>query len=276
MELAILSFPTDEGMHPSDLATEVEARGFESLWFPEHTHMPVDHSPHPSGQGLPEMYKRTYDPFVGLAMAAAATSDLRVGTGICLVAQHHPINLAKQVSSLDRLSDGRFEFGIGYGWNAPEAEAHGTAFADRRDVVRESVLAIKELWTEDVAEFSGDHMQLAPTWQWPKPTQDPHPPVLLGAALGDQTVDALVEFCDGWMPIGMKAVVEGVPKVRSALEEAGRDPDAFTVFVYGTKPSVERMEALADHGVDRVGLWVEPGPRGDVIPQLDRLAELVG
>ncbi|MDX1620291.1 MAG: LLM class F420-dependent oxidoreductase [Nitriliruptorales bacterium] len=275
MDLGILMFPTDTAIDPGELAREVESRGFESLWFPEHTHMPVDHSPHPSGNELPEMYKRTYDPFVALTAAATDTTDLRLGTGICLVAQHHPINLAKQVASLDRLSGGRFELGIGYGWNQPETEQHGIAFDDRRAFVRESVLAMKQLWTEEVAQYSGDYVQLAPTYQWPKPVQRPHPPILLGAALGERTRAAVVEFCDGWMPIGRRALDDDLPALRGALEAAGRDPDELIVFVYGTKPDEDSLMDLRTRGVDRVGLWLEPGPRESVIPQLDRLAELL-
>lgn len=275
MDLAILMFPTDRTIPPDELAVEVEQRGFESLWFPEHTHMPVDHDPHPSGIELPEMYKRTYDPFVALTAAAAATTDLRIGTGICLVAQHHPLNLAKQVASLDRLSGGRFEFGIGYGWNAPETEDHGVAFGDRREFVRESILAMRSLWTEDTAEFHGEHISFDATYQWPKPLQEPHPPILLGARLGPSAQAAIVEFCDGWMPIGRRALEEDLPRLRTALEEAGRDPAALKVFVYGTKPDPDQLADLAALGVDRVGLWLGSDPPREVIDNLDQLARLV-
>lgn len=275
MDLAILMFPTDQTIAPDELARAVEDRGFESLWFPEHTHMPVEHAPHPAGGELPEMYKRTFDPFVALTAAAAATTNLRIGTGICLVAQHHPINLAKQVASLDRLSDGRFEFGVGYGWNAPETEHHGVAFEHRREFVRESVLAMKSLWTEDVAVYQGDHVSFGPTYQWPKPAQRPHPPILLGARLGPSTRAAILEFCDGWMPIGRRALESDLPEIRRALQEVGRGPEDFVTFVYGTKPDPDQIDALADLGVDRVGLWVRPGPEPEVIRDLDRLARLV-
>lgn len=275
MELGVSIFPTDRTIRPDRLAREVEDRGFGSLFFPEHTHMPVDHSPHPAGQGLPEEYKRTHDPFVALMAAAAATTDLKVATGICLVAQHDPILLAKQVASLDLLSGGRAILGVGYGWNRPEAEHHGIDFDQRREVLREKVLAMQALWTDEEASFDGDHVSIAPTWSWPKPTQDPHPPVLLGAAAGESTFAHVIEFCDGWMPIGAKPVFDDLPQLRRAAEEAGRDPDSISVTVYGTKPDPERLAALAEAGVERTVLWVPSADEATVMDQLDRNAAVL-
>ncbi len=275
MRLGVMIFPTDEAIAPDELAREVEARGFASLYVPEHTHIPVDHTPFPGGGELAEMYKRTLDPFVALAAAASATSELRLGTGICLVAQHHPIDLAKQVASLDHLSGGRVDFGIGYGWNVPETEHHGVRFADRRAFTHESLEAMKALWSEDEASYEGEHVSFAPSWAWPKPVQKPHPPILLGAALGPKALDALVEHCDGWMPIGGSGLKESLPRVRTALEEAGRDPDAFTFHVYGSKPDPDQLRFYADLGVHQTSFWLPPKGRAEVIPVLDRYAELL-
>lgn len=275
MHLGITMFATDTSIAPDRLAREVEDRGFESLFVPEHTHMPVDHSPHPSGQGLPEEYKRTHDPFVALTAAAAATSDLKLGTGICLVAQRDPILLAKQAASLDRISDGRFLFGIGYGWNRPEAEHHGADFDQRRDVVREKVLAVRELWTREEAGFDGEHVSFAPSWSWPKPVQDPHPPILLGAAAGPSTFAHVVEFCDAWLPIGARAVFEHLPELRRAAEDAGRDPDSISVTVYGTRPDPQRLVDLAEAGVERTVLGVPSAGEAEVLEHLDRHAALL-
>jgi probable F420-dependent oxidoreductase len=275
VELGVMMFPTDQAMPPDDLAAEVEARGFFGLFFPEHTHIPVDHSPFPAGGDLPEYYKRTLDPFVACTAAAVATTDLRVGTGICLVAQHDPIDLAKQVASVDHLSGGRFVFGIGYGWNRPEVEHHGVAFAERRAYVRESVLAMRELWTEDVASFEGEHVRFADSWAWPKPVQAPHPPIWMGARLGPSTEAAMAEFCDGWMPIGGRATKEEIPRVRAAVEAAGRDPDAFEVLIYGTKPDADQLRHFASIGVDRASFWLPPAGRDEVLPVLDGYAQLV-
>ncbi|MBW3659135.1 MAG: LLM class F420-dependent oxidoreductase [Actinobacteria bacterium] len=278
MRIGVMIFPTDRAMPPDELATEVEARGFASLYVPEHTHIPVDHSPYPAGGELPEMYKRTLDPFVALSAAAAVTTDLRLGTGICLVAQHHPIDLAKQVASLDHLSGGRVDFGIGYGWDVPETEHHGVAFSDRRAFVHESVEAMKALWTEEEASFAGEHVSFGPSYAWPKPVQDPHPPVLLGAALGPKAKAALVEHCDGWMPIGGRGLKERIPEVRAALEEAGRDPDAFRFHVYGSTPDVDQVRYFGELGVHQTSFWLPPAGRDEVIPALDayaRIAEAV-
>lgn len=275
MDLGVMVFPTDRAMAPDELAVEVESRGFWGLFFPEHTHIPVDHSPYPAGGELPEMYRRTLDPFVACTAAATVTDELRVGTGICLVAQHDPIDLAKQVASVDHLSGGRFVFGIGYGWNRPETEHHGVAFADRRAYVRESVLAMQQLWAEDVAEYDGEHVRFGPSYAWPKPVQQPRPPVWLGASYGPRTREALVEFCDGWMPIGGSGLKDDLPDLRDALADAGRDPEDFEILVYGTRPDVEKLRWFAEIGVDRASFWLPPAGRDELVPMLDDLAKLL-
>ena len=206
MHIGVAIFPTDQTIDPVELARESEARGFESLWFPEHSHIPTSReTPWGGREGappLPEFYWRTHDPFVALAACAAVTSTIKLATGICLVAQRDPIYTAKEVASLDRLSGGRFLFGVGYGWNKEEMAHHGTAYGERRAILRESVLAMKELWTHDEASFDGDHVRFSSSWAWPKPHQAGGPPVILGGDAGPRTAADIVEFCDGWMPIG--------------------------------------------------------------------------
>ncbi len=205
-------FPTDYTIGPVQLATEAERRGFASLWFPEHTHIPVGRrTPWPGGGDLPQEYSHTLDPFVALGAAAAVTERLHLGTGICLVAQHDPIVLAKEVATLDLISGGRFLFGIGVGWNEDEMEHHGVDPSRRRAVVREKVLAMKALWTQDEASFDGEFVKFEPSWSWPKPVQQPHPPILMGGAGGPVTYRHIIEYCDGWMPIsGRSNVVERI------------------------------------------------------------------
>lgn len=275
MEIGVSIFPTDRTIRPDRLAREVEDRGFGSLFITEHTHMPVDHSPHPSGGPLPDEYRRTLDPFVALTAAAAATERLTLATGICLVAQRDPIVLAKEVASLDLLSGGRVVLGVGYGWNRPELEHHGVRFEDRRDVLRERVLAMRRLWTEEEASFDGAHVSFAPTWQWPKPAQTPHPPILLGAAPGSLTFQHIVEFCDGWMPIGAGAVFEHLDLLWETADRADRDPNELSITVYGTKPDPGRIVELAERGVDRIVLGLPSAAESEVLARLDRYTALL-
>ncbi len=275
MHLGVAVFPTDRSVRPDRLAIAAEERGFESLFVPEHTHMPVQHTPHPSGQGLPEEYRRQLDPFVALTAAAAVTSRLRLGTGICLVAQRDPIVLAKEVATLDHLSGGRLIFGVGYGWNRPEVEHHGVPFNARREVLRERVLAMQRLWTQEEASFDGDHVRFTASWSWPKPVQQPHPPVLLGASPGPGTFAHVAEFCDGWMPIGARTTHEHLDAFRNAVSDAGRDPSQASLTVYGTKPDPERLVELAAVGVDRTVLWLPSAEEKAVMERLDRYTSLL-
>ena len=206
MKIGLNIFPTDKAISPIVLAKEAEIRGFESLWFPEHSHIPTSRETpwggDPSLPPLPEMYWRTIDQFVALSAVAASTTELKIGTGITLVAQRDPIWLAKEVASLDYISNGRFLFGIGYGWCVEEMRNHGVNYNERRDILREKILLMKELWVKDEAEFSGSIHQLEKSWAWPKPVQKPHPPIILGGAVGKKTARHIAEFCDGWMPLG--------------------------------------------------------------------------
>ena len=194
MHYGVVMFPTDYAIRPDDLARATEERGFESLWVPEHTHIPVSRkSPWPGGGDLPKEYWHSHDPFVALAMAAAVTTTLKLGTGICLVIERDPITMAKEVATLDRLSNGRFIFGIGGGWNAEEMENHGTAFKTRFAVLRERMLAMKQIWTDDEPSFHGDYVNFDGIWPGPKPLQKPHPPILMG---GDGPQLVLVQHLD--------------------------------------------------------------------------------
>jgi probable F420-dependent oxidoreductase len=273
MRLGVAIFLTDRSIGPVELARAVEDRGLDSLFVPEHTHIPADHSQHPAGGELPDEYRRTLDPFVALATAAAVTDGLQLGTGVCLVAQRDPLVLAKEVATLDLLSGGRFTLGVGYGWNRPELEAHGIAWSQRRAVLRDRLAALRTLWADEVAELDTDHVRLAPTWSWPKPVQRPGPPVLFGAGLGPRTLADLVALGDGWMPIGAKATAAGLPRLREAWQEAGREGTPY-VHVYGTSASTDTLAHLASLGVDEVSLWLPSAPADAVLPALDRVAVL--
>lgn len=276
----VMMFPTDKAISPIELAQEAEARGFESLWFPEHSHIPTSRDT-PWGMRedappLPEEYWRTHDQFVALGAAAAVTRNIKLATGITLVAQRDPIWLAKEVATVDALSNGRFLFGIGYGWNREELEDHGVAFADRRAVVRENVLAMKEIWTNDEASFDGDHVSFPSSWQWPKPTQKPHPPIILGGGAGPKTMAHIVEFCDGFMPIaGRYDFAQQVTQIRQLAEDSGRDPNSIEFGQFGTPPKPEVVESLAEAGCTRMVLGLPPADADTVLPILDSHAEFV-
>ena len=282
MHFGVQFFPTDLTIQPIDLAKACEERGFESLWFAEHSHIPTSRATPFSGMQnaapLPEKYWRTHDAIVALTAAATVTDRLRVGTGVSLVAQHDPIWLAKQVASLDRISGGRFMLGVGYGWNVEEMRGHGVDFHHRREMLREKILMMRSLWSEDVASFSGEHVSLEPSWAWPKPSQKPHPPIFLGAPLGPKSLLHLVEFCDGWMPNRLYATELDVKvkTIRSALEDAGRDPDGFTFTFYSTPDeSPGFLASLRELGFARVIFSVESLAPNQVLARLDQLTGVV-
>ena len=277
MQFGVSMFNTDYAMRIDDLARAVEERGFESLWLPEHTHIPKSRkSPWPGGANLPKEYWHTHDPFVALAMAAAVTRTLKLATGICLVIERDPITLAKEVASLDFLSNGRFLFGIGGGWNAEEMENHGTDFTKRWRVLRERILAMKEIWTKDEAEFHGEFVNFDPIWSYPKPVQKPHPPIILGVNT-PKARQRVVEYCDGWLPIAARAgdLVAGIADLRQSAEKAGRDPRSITVTVYGGNPEEGAVRGYEKAGVDRVVFPLPSADRDQVLPILDKYAALV-
>ncbi|MBX6376641.1 MAG: LLM class F420-dependent oxidoreductase [Acetobacteraceae bacterium] len=278
MRIGVFHFPTDYGIGIAELARALEDRGFESLFVCEHTHIPTSRrSPFPGGGELPKRYAHTHDPFVALSFAAAATRRLLLGTGICLVPQHDPIVTAKAVASLDRLSGGRFLFGIGAGWNAEEMENHGTRFATRFKVMRERVLAMKALWTQDEAEFHGEFVDFDPVWSWPKPAQRPHPPILLGGET-DHTLRRVVEFCDGWIPRAGRDdfdAREAMARLRRVAEAAGRDPAGLTVTVFRGPQDAAALAAYREAGITRVLFDVPDFDRDAVLRLLDEYVPLL-
>ncbi len=255
MRHGITIFATDQTMDIATLAREVEARGFDSLYLPEHTHIPISRlTPPPTGDAeLPEEYRRTLDPFVALAAAAAVTERIRLGTGIALPAQREPIVTAKAVATLDHLSGGRAVLGVGFGWNQDELADHGVSMAERRDVAREVMLTMQALWTEEVASFDGDHVHLSPSWAWPKPVHG-HLPVLLGGAPGPKLFAHIAEYGDGWMPVGGTGLSTAIPELRRVVSEAGRDPAALEIVPFGSIPDPGKLEHFAVHRGDRVHL----------------------
>jgi len=277
MHIGVAMFPTDYAVRPDDLARAVEQRAYESLWFPEHTHIPASRrSPWPGGPTLPKEYWHTHDLFVALAAAAAVTTRLKVGSGICLVVERDPIVTAKEVASVDFLSGGRLLFGIGGGWNAEEMEDHGTEFRSRWKVLRERVLAMKKIWTEDEASFEGEFVRFPPLWSWPKPAQKPHPPVLLGGH-GPRALRRVVDYCDGWMPISVRGgdLPAGIVELRRIAQEKGRDPRTISVSVYGAPMDRDALARLRDAGVERCIFALPSADADRVAALLDRGAEHV-
>lgn len=278
MHIGVTIFATDYAIRIDELAREAEARGFESLWVPEHTHIPVSRkTPYPAGGDLPEEYWHTHDPFVALMAAAAVTQSLKIATGICLLIERDTITTAKSVASLDALSDGRFLFGVGAGWNREEMENHGTDFESRFDRLREQVLALKQIWTEEEPEYHGEHVDFDPIWSWPKPAQKPHPPVLMGGATR-YVRQRVVDYCEGWLPIGFDqdVILKGLRDLERRAGEAGRSMDTIEVSVFGAEAKPETLERYAEAGVERVILWLPPAGRDKVLPILDRYGELLG
>jgi len=275
MELGVNIFLTDQTISPQQLARELEDRGLTYLVLPEHTHIPVSRrTPYPMGDPLPPEYARTLDPFVALTAAAGVTERLRLATGICLVAQHDPIVLAKAVASLDLVSGGRVTFGIGYGWNIEEMEDHGVDPKRRRAIVREKTLAMQRLWADDEASFEGEYVRFEPTWSWPKPVQRPRPPVIIGGQATPTVFRHVVEYGDGWMPIG-GGIKEHLPELRRLAEEAGRDPDTIQVMVTAARPDPGPLGHFAELGVTAAVLPLPSAPADVVVPLLDRYAALL-
>ncbi|WIM10346.1 LLM class F420-dependent oxidoreductase [Enhydrobacter sp.] len=275
MDLGVCYFPTDYGIDMTELGRALEERGFKSLFVPEHTHIPLSRrTPFPGGGELPRRYSHTHDPFVALSFAAAATRRLKVGTGILLVPQHEPIVTAKAIASLDQLSGGRFVFGIGGGWNVDEMENHGATHATRFKIMREHVLAMKALWTQDEASFHGEFVKFDPTWSWPKPRQKPYPPILLGGET-DHTLRRIIEYCDGWLPRprGFDPV-QGIDRMRRMASEKKRDPASLSVTVFAAPPDAAVLESYAKAGIDGALLAIPDSSRDEILRQLDQWAPL--
>ena len=273
MKFGVYMFPTDYAIDPVSLGRAVEGHGFESLFVPEHTHIPASRrSPFPGGGELPKEYSHTLDPFVALGAVAAATERLMLGTGICLVIERDPITLAKEVASLDFISGGRVLFGIGGGWNREEMENHGTDPTRRWKVLRERIEAMQQIWTEEAAEYHGEFVDFDPIWQWPKPVQKPHPPVIIGGD-GANTLQRVVRYGDGWMPIGRYGDLRGrIEELNRLSAEAGRADIPVTIF--GVTPKPEVIDAYAEAGVERLLFHLPPAPRDEVLPLLEQRADL--
>ena len=276
MHLGIFSYNVEYGARPDELARAAEERGFESFWVGEHTHIPASRrTPYPGGEPLPKPYYHMADPFVSLMAAAAATRTIKLGTGICLVVEYDPIVLAKSVATLDWLSNGRVLFGIGGGWNREEMEYHGTPFDRRWQVLRERVLAMKALWTQDEASFHGEFVNFDRAISFPKPVQRPHPPILFGGATA-QGRARVVEYCDGWIPIDvlLDDLPAAITDLRRRAEAAGRGLDALSVSVFAFRPpKPDALARMRGMGVERVTM-VAPRRLADALPFLDRMASL--
>ena len=277
MKYGVTMFATDYAIPVTELARACEDLGFESLVFGEHTHIPESRRTQwPGGAALPKEYSHTLDPFVAIAAAAAVTTKLMVGTGICLVIQRDPITLAKEVASVDHLSGGRMLFGIGGGWNLEEMENHGTNPDERWKVMRERVLAMKQIWTQDSAEYHGKYVDFDPIWSWPKPARKPHPPVIIGGD-GPRTLRRVVEYGDGWMPIGLRSPAslrQRIWELQSMAKAAGREP--IPVSVFGAPMLKEQLEALDAAGASRCIFFVPPAGADVVLPRLRHAAEVAG
>lgn len=275
MRFGLTIFATDESMDVAELAVAAEAAGFDSLWIPEHTHIPVSRrTPPPTGDAeLAREYKRSLDPLIALSFAAAATRRIHLGTGILLPAQREPLVTAKAIATLQNLSGGRFELGVGFGWNADEMESHGVAYDSRRAVAREHVLAMQTLWQDEVAEFHGAHVDFAPSWSWPKP-QAPVP-VLIGGGAGPRLFAQIVEYADGWIPIGGSGLGEALPQLRQVAEDAGRDPDSLRVIPFGTLPTAAKLDHFAALGLAECVLRVPSAGRDEVLRELEAHQALI-
>ena len=270
----VIIFATDESIQPTELAKEVEARGLDTLFLPEHTHIPLDTSSpfFPDGQ-VPPMYLRTYDPFVALGACAAVTERIRLGTGICLVSQRHPITLAKEVATIDRLSNGRFIFGVGAGWNKPEVENHGTPFNLRWRILRERIMAMKTIWTEEEPEFHGDFVDFDKMWSFPKPVQAGGPPIWIGSN-SKYAPARIAEYGDGWLPIGGRPGEGTVDLVKEACEESGKSYADLDLALFLAPQSPKELEEQLSFGYNHVIFGLPSEGRETVLPVLDKIVEL--
>jgi probable F420-dependent oxidoreductase len=279
MDFGAAMFFTDYSTTPGALAQALEARSFESVWSPEHSHIPTSRAtPFPQGGKLPKKYYEAMDPFVSLTAAAVATGRLKVGTGVCLVAQRDPIQTAKLVASIDQISGGRFLFGVGGGWNAEEMADHGTAFATRFKLMRERIAAMREIWTKDEAEFHGELVDFLPMKAWPKPVQKPYPPVIVGGAF-PYAARRAIAYGDGWIPHASRPqygdVTDFVPRFRQMAAEAGRDPASLPVTVWGVSEDAGRLDRCRELGIARVVVSLPSAAADEILPILDRWAGLI-
>ncbi len=276
MNFGVMMFPTAYAVAPDELAAMLEQRGYESLFFPEHTHIPASRAtPYPAGGELPREYWHTYDPFIALTVAASATARLRVGTGICLVVERDPIITAKEVASLDQLSGGRMLFGVGAGWNVEEMANHGTDASRRFGVMRERIEAMKVIWRDDEASYRGEHVEFDPIWSFPKPLQQPHPPILVGGN-GPKVVERVLAYGDEWMPNAMpdaEALQQRIRDFRARAQEAGRG--ALGVTLYAAPAKAPAIAAYEQAGVGRYVFLLMSAARDETEQRLDHLDSVI-
>ena len=274
-DIGIFYFATDYSMRVERVAQEIEQRGFESLWLPEHTHIPSSRkTPYFAGAELPREYIHTLDPFVALASAAAVTDRIKLATGISLIIEHDTIALAKTISTLDHQSDGRVILGVGGGWNREEAEHHGTQWSTRFRKMEEQMQALKEIWTQDVASFDGNFVEFDAIWSWPKPVQDPHPPIVIGGET-DYTLRRVVQYANGWLPRARdpQVVIDGISRLHEIANEMQRNPDEISVSVFAPPPRPNVIAQFKELRTDRIILWVPPDSDEDILHRLDRYAD---
>ena len=279
LKFGVSMFFTDSSIAPGELGQTLEARGFESVWAPEHSHIPLSRkTPFPGGGDLPKKYADAMDPFVTLTAAAMATKKLMVGTGVCLIAQRDPIQTAKLVASIDQVTGGRFLFGVGNGWNQDEMENHGTEFTSRHKRARENIEAMKAIWTQSKAEYHGEFVNFDPMMAWPKPVQKPHPQVIVGGAY-PYSARRAIRYGDGWIPQagrgGTGEIADMIPQFRQMAAEGGRDPASIAITVWFPKQEVDLMKRYEDLGVERVVFNVESESSEKCLPTIDKIAELM-
>ena len=271
MKFGVAIFPTDYAISMTELAPAAEQLGFESLWVAEHSHIPVSRlSPYPAGGELPKHYFHTMDPFVALTVAAMASKTIRLGTGICLLIERDPIHTAKEAASLDLVSNGRFIFGVGGGWNREEMADHGTDFSTRWKLLRERVEAIKAIWTQEEPEYHGEIVDFGPMWCWPKPAQKPHPPILLGGS-GPKILERVVRYADGWMP-NRGSAIERIPELQEMAHAAGR---GHLPVSYYPRAEASEIERVAEAGVERCIYYVPPDGRDQALAKLEELGRMI-
>ncbi|WP_200308717.1 LLM class F420-dependent oxidoreductase [Streptomyces adelaidensis] len=282
MRISVTIFLTDETITPTRLARELEQRGFAGLYLPEHTHIPVERTtPYPAGGELPREYGRTLDPFVALGQAAAVTERLGLGTGITLVAQHDPIDLAKQIATVDHLSGGRLTLGLGYGWNVEEAADHGVEWRTRRELVRDRMALMRALWAEEPTAYEGKFGSVRASSAYPKPVRKPRGPVvgprtLIGGAAGPKLFAHIAEYADGWLPIGGRGLGEALPVLRGVWADAGRDPASLQVVPYAVQPSAGKLAYYAELGIEEAVVQLPPAGEGEVLGLLDEYGVFLG
>lgn len=273
-QFGISMFPTDYSIQPAQMAQAVEERGFDSLFFPEHTHIPTNRAtPFPGGGDLAQEYWHAHDPFVALSVAAAVTERIHVGTGVCLIIERDPITTAKVIASLDVVSNGRAIIGIGAGWNREEMENHGADYKNRWPIVREKVQAMRSIWTNDEAEYHGDYVDFDPIWCWPKPVQEKGPPIWIGAQ-SRYTIERVADYADGWMPIGGMSP-EQLDELRQRCDQRGRNIEDITLALFGALPDAEVIKRRIAEGFDVAIFNAPSAPADQVFPVLDRYAEVV-